>query len=762
MFVQKYLKRYIKLKMLKRVLNIYLFVVLVFISTIKISYSEIINTIEISGNERISDQTILMFSKVKIGSNLEKNDINNLLKSIYDTDFFKNVEVNLKNNKLSISVVENPIIENIKIDGIKSNTLKDKILSNIELKSRSSYNKTLLKKSRDQIHLSLKDSGYYFSNVDINLIELDNNKVNLIFNIELGDKSKIKKITFVGNKIFKDNKLRSLIISEEYKFWKIISGKKYLNENLINFDKRLLKNFYLNKGYYNVKINSSFAKLINDDEFELVFNIEANNKNDFDDFKLDLPSDFDISNFEKLSKIFNNLKNEPYSINAVEKIIDEIDKIAIYDQYESIEAKVLENVNEDKLNLIFKIEETEKYFIQKINIFGNNITRESVIRNKFLIDEGDPFNAILANKTLNEIKSLNFFKDVDSKIIDDDVNKTKIINITVEEKPTGEIMAGAGFGTDGEVFEIGVKENNYLGKGLAIDTNLSLGSDKVTGEFNIVNPNYNNSDKLVKFGLRASEADRLSSFGYKSKKIGGLLGTKFEYLEDFKLGIETSSFIEEMETDSTASNRQKKQEGNYFDTYISFDFDYDKRNQKYQTSDGFRSFYSVDLPIISDNNTVTNFYNYKIFSELYENNISSISLSLSSANSITGDDVKLSERLYIPQKKLRGFVKGKVGPKDGSDYIGGNYYAVINLSSTLPQILSNNQNIDLGTFLDIGNIWGVDDSSLDESSELRSSIGLGVDWFTPVGPLSFSFAHPITKGSTDKTETFRFNLGTTF
>ena len=122
----------------------------------------------------------------------------------------------------------------------------------------------------------------------------------------------------------------------------------------------------------------------------------------------------------------------------------------------------------------------------------------------------------------------------------------------------------------------------------------------------------------------------------------------------------------------------------------------------------------------------------------------------------------MSERLYIPQKKLRGFVKGKVGPKDGSDYIGGNYYAVINLSSTLPQILSNNQNIDLGTFLDIGNIWGVDDSSLDESSELRSSIGLGVDWFTPVGPLSFSFAHPISKGVNDKTETFRFNLGTTF
>ena len=208
--------------------------------------------------------------------------------------------------------------------------------------------------------------------------------------------------------------------------------------------------------------------------------------------------------------------------------------------------------------------------------------------------------------------------------------------------------------------------------------------------------------------------------------------------------------------------RDKKLAGDFFDTYVGFTFDYDKRNQKYQTSDGFRSYYSIDLPLISDNNTLTNFYNYKVFSELYEENISSISLSLSSANSLTGDDIKLSERLYIPQRKLRGFVSGKVGPKDGNDYIGGNYYAILNISSSLPKILQNSQNIDLGTFIDIANIWGVDDNTLDDASEIRSSIGIGVDWFTPVGPLSFSFAQPLSKNSSDKTETFRFNLGTTF
>ena len=748
--------------MFKKIIKSAYFVILLNFLLLKSASTEIVKSIEILGNERIADETILMFSKIKIGSDLDKNDINNSLRILYESNFFENVSIKLIQNNLTILVKENPIIENITFEGIKSNTLKDKIIGDIILKERSSYNEILLKETRSQIISSLRNLGYYFAEVEIDLIDLDENKIDLTFNINLGEKAKIKKITFIGNKIFKDSKLKTLIASEEYKFWKIISGKKYLNENLISFDTRLLRNFYLNKGYYDVDIKSSYAKLINNDEFEVIFNIDAKNKFYFDNLNLDLPIDFEISNFEKLNTTFKSLKNEPYSINSVEKILNEIDKIAISEQFESISANVIENIVDDKINLTFKIEENEKYFITKINIFGNNITRENVIRNQFYIDEGDPYNEILAKKSINEIKSLNFFKNVESQVIDDDINKTKIINITVEEKPTGEIMAGAGLGTDGEVIEFGIKENNYLGKGLKVKSDLSIGSDKIVGNFDLQNPNINNTDKSANFGIRASEIDRLTAFGYKSKKIGGLIGTKFEYLEDFSLGVEASSFIEDISTSSSASARQKKQEGNYFDTYLGLQFDYDKRNQKFQTSDGFRSFYSLDVPIISDTNTLTNFYNYKVFSELFENNISTLSISLSSANSLTGDDIKLSERLYIPQKRLRGFVKGKVGPKDGSDYIGGNYYTTLNLSTSLPQVLPNLENINVSSFVDIGNVWGVDDSSLDESSEIRSSIGIGVDWFTVVGPLSFSFAQPITKANTDAEETFRFNLGTTF
>ena len=724
--------------------------------------AEIINDIDIKGNERIADETILMFSKTNLNDDIDEDSLNKILKNLYNTNFFENVSVSLKNNILTIVVKENPIIENISYNGIKSKTLKSEITKNLKLKPRSSYDEIILSQDKDKMISSLKNSGYYFSTIEIKILEKSDNKIDLIYEIELGKKAKIKKISFIGNKIFKDGKLKSLIISEEYKFWKIISGKKYLNENYIKLDNRLLKNFYLNKGFYDVTINSSFAKLFDDESFELIFNIDAKKKFFFDNLELVLPNDFDNNNFKSLKKVFSNLKNKPYSINAVENIINEIDKISVSEQYEASNVNVIENILDNKINLTFQLDESEKFIVEKINIFGNNITRESVIRNQFYIDEGDFFNDILTKKTINRIKSLNFFNSVDSQVIEGKDNKSKIINITVEEKPTGEIMAGAGFGTDGEVFEFGVKENNFLGKGIGLDTNLSVASDKIEGNFNVRNPNFNNTDKSINFGIQANETDKLAAFGYKSKKIGASIGTDFEYLEDLRLGLQLSSFVEDIETDSSASNRQKKQEGNYFDTYTKLNFDYDKRNQRYKTSDGFRSFYSVDIPLLSDNNTLTNYYNYKFFSELYENNISSISVSLSSANSITGDDVKLSERLYIPSKKLRGFVRGKVGPKDGTDYVGGNYYAIVNLSSTLPQVLPNSQNIDVGTFLDVANLWGVDDKTLNETNEIRSSVGIGVDWFTPVGPLSFSFAQPITKGSTDKTETFRFNLGTTF
>ena len=465
-----------------------------------------------------------------------------------------------------------------------------------------------------------------------------------------------------------------------------------------------------------------------------------------------------------MKKLFSKIEGQPYSIKSVNNILDEIDLITTNEEYHSIKASVNETVKDNKINLDFVISETEKFFIERINIYGNNITRESVIRNQLLLDEGDPFNEILQAKSINNLKNLNYFKKVNSEIRDGKIENNKVIDIFIEEKATGEISAGAGVGTSGGTVAFAVKENNYLGKGIFVEANAALTEESIKGLLSIVNPNYGNTDKTIRFSVEATEIDRLSNYGYKNNKVGFSIGTDFEYLDDLSLGLSTSSYYEKIETDSTASARQKKQDGNYWDTFLRINFDFDKRNQKFQTSDGFRSRYYLDLPVISETNTLTNTYDYKIYKELYDQNISTASFLFKTANSLTNDDIKLSERLFVPSNRLRGFEKGKIGPLDGSDYIGGNFVSAINFTTTIPQVLENSQNLDFALFFDAANIWGVDyDSSLDNRYDnIRSSVGIGIDWFTFLGPLNFSFAVPLTKDHEDKTESFRFNLGTTF
>ena len=725
--------------------------------------SEIVSKIEVKGNERISEETIIMFSSVSLNDDLEEETLNYILKNLYDTNFFKNISIKFEKNVLEILVTENPLIENIEYKGLKSEKLKSNLIKNLNLKSRSSYSELILKKDKDLITKNLKDLGYHFSKVDVFVENLNDNKVKIIYDIFLGDKAKIKKITFIGNKIFKDNELKRIIVSEEYKFWKFISGKKYLNTNLVEFDKRLLTNFYLNNGYYDVAINSSFAKLIDNENFELIFNIDAKNKLFFNDLKLETPINFDKDNFKSLLTLFDKVKGEPYSLNTVNDILEEIDQISVDEQFESISAMVSENILSDKINLTFIIKEVEKFTIERINIFGNNVTRENVIRNQLEIDEGDFFNEILQKKSENNLKSLNFFRNVELESKNGNLPGTKIIDINIEEKPTGEISAGAGFGTSGGTIQAGIKENNYLGKGITLNTSLNLSENSIQGLFSVTNPNFNNSNKSLYGTLESSEVDRLTLSGYKNNKTGFVYGTDFEYLDDFFVGLGNSNYYEKIETNSNASATQKKQEGDYWDSFLRFNLFYDKRNQKFKTSKGFFNSYKSNVPIISDNNTFTNSFESKYFTELYDGNISTFSIFLKSANSISNDDIKLSERLFIPSRKLRGFERGKVGPLDGTTYIGGNYLTSLNFTSTLPYILEDSENINLLFFLDAANLWGVDyDSSLDNNDNINSSLGIGIDYYSPIGPLSFSLAQPLTKNSSDITETFRFNIGTSF
>ncbi len=728
-----------------------------------ILFAEIVNDIVVKGNDRVSKETIIVFSDIKKGDDVSDKQLNKSLKELYNTNFFENVNIVLENKLVTITVKEYPVVQRIVINGIKRSKSVEDIKAEISLKEKNPYKKSLIKKDLNKILNIFKQNGFYFVKVDVNVEENENNTVNIIYDIDRGEKATISKIKFIGDKKFKDRKLHSVITSEENKFWKFISKGKYLNVERVNLDKRLLKNFYLNKGYYNVEITDAYSSIIDEQNFILTYNINAGKKFDFGKFKLILPSDFDRKKFSKLDKLFKNIENTKYNINQIEDILDEIDQIALLENYEFINAKVSETIVDNKVNFEFQIIETENVYLSKIDIFGNNITSEQFIRNNLLVDEGDPLNELLNNKSINNLRATGLFGSVESKIIDTDEDDKKNMEIIIEEKATGEITAAAGVGTDGSSFSLGIKENNFNGEGITLETNLSLSEDAIRGIIAYSHPNFAYSDRELTTSLQSTVEDKLKDFGYKSTMNRVSLGTMYEQFDDLYFSPSLSISSESIDTNSTASAAYKKQDGSYFDTLFSYGLSYDKRNSSFQPTDGYFSKWIQEIPVISDQASIINGYTLTSYNELADNFVISTGIYTRAINSLSDDDVRVSKRLYAPGKRLRGFETGKVGPKDGDDFVGGNYVATFNASSTVPYIFQTFENTDLKVFFDAGNVWGVDySSSIDDSNKLRSSSGIALEIFSPVGPLSFSYAEAITKASTDRTESFRFQLGTTF
>ena len=741
-------------------MRLYIFIFFIVMFSFRVN-SEIINKVEIEGNNRISNSNIILFGKINLNEDHDNNKINRILKNLYETDFFKEINISIKKNILIIKVKENPIIQSIEITGVKNKSVLGLLEDNLSLKEKNPFVENKVRRDEIKLKNILKVNGYYFSKINSKVKNNINNTIDLKYEINLGEKAYITSIKFIGDKKIKDRKLKNIIVSEESKFWKFISKKKFVDSNRIKLDEKLLKNYYKNNGFYNVKVYSSFAQLLDSNNFELVFNINAGEKFKFNNITLDIPKGFSKDNFKEITKTINKLKGKNYSINRIDKILKEIDKIVIQKQFEFINATYSETLRNKNIDLNIKLTESRKEYVEKINILGNYITNESVVRNEIISDEGDPYNEILFKKSINKIKSRNIFKTVKTNVKDGSSDQLKVIDVIVEEKPTGEISAGAGTGTSGSSISFSIAENNYLGKGSKVNLSSTLSDDSIEGRLRVSEPNFRNSDKTLNTTIESSRNDLMSKFGYKTNETGFSFGTTFEQYQDIFFSPEISMYYESLTTSSKASNAKKKQEGDYFDTNFSYSLNLNKLNQNFQPSDGYRSTFSQTLPILADDKSISNAYEYANYTKLKNETVFSFIFFAKSINNFD-EDVRISKRIFIPSRKLRGFAAGKIGPKDNDDFIGGNYGTAMNLAATLPNFMKDLENIDFSLFLDTANVWGVDYNSSLDSNKIRSSTGIAVDWFTPIGPLSFSLASPITKSSTDETETFRFRIGTTF
>tara|TARA_B100000029_G_scaffold494254_1_gene557739 strand:- start:1807 stop:4062 length:2256 start_codon:yes stop_codon:yes gene_type:complete len=726
------------------------------------SYSEVVNTIVIKGNERISKETIAMFGDIAIGKNYEDSDVNLIIKKLYDTTFFSQISVTLENNTIQILVEENPIINNIVLNGEDAKKHTEKIKELISLKEKNSFIESKIKNDLNIMKEFYRILGFYFVKIEIEVEKLTKNRVNLVYTIDKGDKAKIAKIYFLGDKKIRDKKLRDIITSQQATFWKFLSRNVYLSKERVELDKRLLKNYYRNIGYYEVDITSSNVEYSEGEGFVLTFSINAGERYRFKKIFADVSPALDQNVFLSLEDEFNKLVGKYYSQKKLNSLLEKIDKLSESKELQFINHNVLETLEKNGVEVKINIFEGEKFIIERINIVGNSITNDSVIRGEMIVDEGDPFSALLVKKSINRIKSRNIFGNVDHKISEGSSKDLKVLEIRVEEKATGEIMAGAGVGTDGTSFQMAVSENNWLGRGINLVSAFNISQEKISGNISVTNPNYNFTGNAVSAALDVSSTDRSTNTGYKSSETGFLLGTSFEQYENIFISPKILVSHEEVEADSSASTSIKSMEGTYFNTDFEYGITLDKRNQTFKPTEGYRTKFSQVLPIIQDSSSLLNGLEISGYHDFSEDVIGSLKFYGRSIHGID-EDVRLTNRLYIPRNRLRGFNTYRVGPKDGTDFVGGNYLTSLGAEAQLPNLLPEQYRTDVSVFLDTANIWGVDyNSSLDETNKIRSSVGIGANVFTTIGPLSFTLAQSITKASTDETETFNFRLGTSF
>ena len=722
------------------------------------------NEIKITGNKKISEETIIIYGDIKKNKDYLEKDINKVINNLYSTGLFEDINIVLEKNTLLINVTEYKSISSLIISGEKSNNFLDKLKKNLRLKEKRPFNRSFLNQDIETIKRFYSSLGFNSVNAEITVNDLDDNNVELIIDIAKGNKTKISSIKFLGDKKIKDKRLRDIIASEEDKFWKVLSSNTNFSESQINLDTRLLENYYRSIGYKNVKVISKSANFNDEGNIDLVYSISAGKRFKINKIETNVDDIYDKKIFLPLNKEYTSVIGQFYSPFTNRKLLESIDELIENNNLQFVEHNVQESIDEETNNISikFNIFEGKKILVEKVNIFGNNVTSEKVIRSELLVDEGDPFTLIGVQKSISNIKARNIFRDVNYELTDGTDENLKIINLTVEEKPTGEISAGAGIGTDGGSFAFNISENNWLGEGKILNFELEVDQESIEGTFNYSDPNYDFLGNAINYYLGSASNDKPNQ-GYENTVISSGINTTFEQYKNIYTNLGLGFSYDDLRTDGSASANLKKQSGEFSEINANYGLKYDRRNRAFMPTDGSIIQFSQILPIYADRPYIGNTFSASKYNEFTENIIGAGKIYLSSINGLNEEDVRISKRKFLSSSRLRGFKRNKVGPKDGTDHIGGNYAAAVNFETTLPNFLPDNTRTDIGLFLDFGNVWSVDyDKTIDDSNKLRSSTGVALNWSSPLGPMSFVFSTNLQKAKTDETESFKFNLGTTF
>jgi len=558
--------------------------------------------------------------------------------------------------------------------------------------------------------------------------------------------------------------LLDVISSSESGWWKFLSSTTTVQQSRIDYDIFLLKEFYLDNGYYDVQVFSSDIDISEGNKVNLTFSIDSGRKYFFSKSNIiDNEKNLSDTDIIQINKIIQKKLKGNFSNNKIRLTRNFIQDYLIKNKIDFVELDIGSRKSEEQnfieTNFIFK--NSKRVFVNLINVKGNDITEEAVIRRNLTFAEGDSFLKYKLKKSVDNLKATKIFKDV--KTSTNDIGNEKVdLEIEVEEQPTGSVSAGVGVGSAGSTVSTSVNESNLFGKGIALKSSVNVGTQKISGNIGVRVPDFKFSGNTFGYDVYALSTDYKNA-GYESKVIGNSTSLTFDIYEDLSITTGLGIDLDEITAKSSASALYKARAGDYVTLKSFYSVSSDKRNSRFLPTNGYQLGFGQSLGMPgSDIPYLENRIFGKYYYPLSEKFILNLKGGLSSINSLNNKDVKLSDRKFLSQSNLRGFEAFGVGPIDGKDHIGGNYSAYSSVSTTVPNLMPEKWNAKSIIFLDAGNVWGVDYNSSLDKNKIRSAAGLSLEWISPLGPLSFTLSETISKSSTDLDEGFSFQLGSTF
>jgi outer membrane protein insertion porin family len=731
----------------------------------------VIRKILVEGNQRIERETVLSYMAFHEGDAYDPSVIDGSLKTLFATGLFADIGIRRDGDQLVISVVENPIINRVAYEG--NHAIKEEDLNNeVQLKPRTIYTRAKVQADVTRIIELYRRGGRFAATVEPKVIRLPQNRVDLVFEINEGPKTKIAAISFLGNKEFSDGQLREIISTSESAWWKFLSSSDNYDPDRLTYDRELLRRFYLAKGYADFRVVSAVADLSRDDSsFHITFTVEEGEVYNFG--KVVLKTNLEKLNKADLEELIKTKSGDTYNATLIDKTTDALTFAAGAQGYAFAQVRPRVSRNREKrlIDMTYTVSEGPRVYVERININGNVRTLDRVIRRQMKLVEGDAFNKVLLDKSEKNIRGLQYFSKVDISQQPGSAPDKTIVNVAVQEQSTGSLSLSFGFSSvDSAIIGVALNEQNFLGRGLQIGTSVSLSRRQQLVQVHYTDPYFLDRDLVGGIDLFGSETDyqdeasfdsRTKGFGFR---FGFPLSDNSRFLARYQLRQE-----EIFNVDPSASTVVKAAAGQETRSILGYDYYLDNRDDPVNPRSGWDLLFSQDFAGLGG--TVT-YLSTQVLTHAYhefaEDFVGTQRFDLGYIKGI-GEEVRLNDRFFKGGTDFRGFKSGGIGPRDllTDDAVGAEAYAFGTTEMSFPNGLPEALGISTSVFVDYGFIGkAYTDPSLfanvQDKMAPRVSTGLSLNWKSPFGPVRLDFAQVLIDEPYDEREAFRFSAGTSF